>query len=31
MSDWAGIAWLFVLLISLVARAIVSRNRMTHD
>ena len=37
-ENWHSLAWagafvltLFVLLISLVARAIVSRNRMTHD
>lgn len=37
-ENWHSLAWagafiltLFVLLISLIARAIVSRNRMTHD
>ena len=37
-ENWQSLAWagafiltLFVLLISLIARAIVSRNRMTHD
>jgi phosphate transport system permease protein len=37
-DNWHSLAWagafvltLFVLLISLAARAIVSRNKMTHD